>query len=523
MSARPGIRSTNRGEVDSMSHSTRRAGASLGGGLADLSYFVPERYAAYRPVVRDSLRFFLDRLPPQRLSEIRLAQLALPPAASAARRTVALLRQCPTLHKLGQVVARDARLPRDLRQRLQGLESGRPAESTVSEALAAVRAELGDRDEITVHTQALAEGSVAVVVPFDWRPRGSLESSRGVFKVLKTGVDELLAQELAVWSELGGYLGNRCAHYQIPEIDYRATFDSVCELLLSEVRLDREQANLARAGRFYADEPGVYVPGLLPFCTPRLTAMERVYGGKVTSGVDSPDSGRNRALRAARALVAKPFWSADPTSPVHGDPHAGNLFWTRDGRLALLDWSMTISLRKPVREQLVQVLIGALTLDEIRICHAVQALARKSPEESALRAVVASAVGAVRNGQFPGFEWTMGILDRAMLSARMGLEDDLVVFRKVLHTICGVLNDLAPNPGSGPVLDDVLLRTGADRFFREFGGRALAPFFARGFGSHLSNADLVGLWLMAPWVGAREWLEGWNEVMRGMLGGQPSA
>jgi ubiquinone biosynthesis protein len=457
-------------------------------------------------------------MPPQQRTNIQRAQLALPVDATMAHRAVTLLRQCPTLHKLGQVVARDRRLPWDLRKRLQELESGSPDAATVSEALAVVRAELGDRAEIKLRTQALAEGSVAVVIPFLWRPKRSKGSRRGVFKVLKTGVDETLAHELDVWSELGEYLDRRCAHYQIPRLDYRATFDNVRELLLSEVHLGQEQANLIRARRFYTGDPSVLVPELLPFCTPRLTAMERVDGDKVTFGGSSPEFGRERALKIAETLVARPFWSTESVPPVHGDPHAGNLFWTRDGRLALLDWSMTTSLEKSVRVQLVQVLIGAMTLDEPRICEALQVLAGTNPDETALRAVVSAAVGELRGGRFPGFEWTLRLLDQARFSARIALNEDLTVFRKALHSLDGVLNDLVPTGGSGPVFDMALLRTGAGRFFSEFAHRPGAPFFTRKFGSHVSNADLVALWMIAPqvWAGAcwGWWSKNFTEVFQ---------
>ena len=75
-------------------------------GLAQL---LPEAHAAYRPLLVDGLRFFLERLPPPRQARILTEQLRLPGHTSPARRLVTLLRQCPTLHKMGQVVARDQR------------------------------------------------------------------------------------------------------------------------------------------------------------------------------------------------------------------------------------------------------------------------------------------------------------------------------------------------------------------------------------------------------------------------------
>lgn len=36
--------------------------------------------------------------------------------------------------------------------------------------------------------------------------------------------------------------------------------------------------------------------------------------------------------------------------------------------------------------------------------------------------------------------------------------------------------------------------------------RVMAPFVSRRFDSHLSSADLVGLWISGSWVPARFWL-----------------
>lgn len=62
---------------------------------------MPEAHAAYRPLLMDGLRFFLERLSPSRQAAILAEQLRLPRATSPARRLAILFRRCPTLHKLG--------------------------------------------------------------------------------------------------------------------------------------------------------------------------------------------------------------------------------------------------------------------------------------------------------------------------------------------------------------------------------------------------------------------------------------
>src|ERR1043165_8875034 len=87
---------------------------------------LPEPYARYRPLVADGICFFLERLPAARLRLIFVEQGRMPTSATIPDRLFVLLRQLPTLHKLGQVVARDHRLSPSFRTRLQQLESMRP-------------------------------------------------------------------------------------------------------------------------------------------------------------------------------------------------------------------------------------------------------------------------------------------------------------------------------------------------------------------------------------------------------------
>ena len=478
----------------------------------DLARLVPPAYAAYRPLVTDALLCFLERLSPRRREAILAEQLGMPQVASLADRLVALMRQCPTLHKLGQVVARDRRLAPDLRARLQRLES-LPPPTAISDVLAIIRRELGAHGDLEVASQAVAEASVAVVVPFTWREPGSVRPRQGIFKVLKPGVEGCLAEELEIWPALGTFLEERCAHHGLPVLDYGDTLESVRRLLLNEVRLDLEQAHLAQAGEFYADSPAVLIPRLLPFCTPRMTAMDRVHGSKVTDA----DAAQGQRLRLAEtmveALVGKPFWSEAASAVFHADPHAGNLFVASDGQLAILDWSLVTRLGKAQREDVLQSMLGALTLDEARICGAIAALGRRPPDERALRAAVGDALRQVRRGVFPGFEWLMGLLDRLAASAILGFPEELVLFRKAVLSLSGVVADVSECCS----IDRVLIDAGLTQFLRELAGRALAPAGSRAFGSHVSNADLFGVWASWPVTAAKFWIGSWQDTLETLL------
>ena len=356
---------------------------------------------------------------------------------------------------------------------------------------------------------------MAVVMPFTWRGADVRESREGVFKLLKPGVEERLEEDLRILVSLGDFLDEDCLRYHLPELDYRGTFDTIRELLLHEIRLDEEQRHLAEAANAYASVPSVVVPGVLPFCSPRLTAMTRIHGEKIAG--DVPPKGcspRILARSAAEILVAQPMFSSHPAALFHGDPHAGNLLVTPDGRLGILDWSLAGRLRKRDRIELVQLILGALALDAGRTGLAVENLTQKTFDRTALKSVLHSSLRELRRGTAPGIAWLTRLLDDLVVRARARFDADLMLFRKSLFTLDGVLADLAEAEDAGrALLDEVLLTLFVQRLSAEWPERFRAQFHSRSFRTHLSTADLFSILWSAPATYAHWWNGTWSDLL----------
>lgn len=469
-----------------------------------LDALVPPAYEVYRPAIIDGLIFFLEHLGEDRALTILGEQALLPEDAGINERIVAIARHCPALHKLGQVLARDRRLSPDLRELLQGLES-MPSQLSTEEARALAEAELGPLAQhgIRIDAPPLAEASVAVVVPFEGSDAGG-QPLRGVLKLLKPGVEAALAEELETLQRIGALLDERCEAYRLPPIAYEETFRDVRALLAREVRLDQEQAHMRAARAAWAGMPDVVIPEVYGFSTPRVTAMQRIDGCKVTDAAAKLPRRARRRLGDAiiRALIARPLWAAagEELSLFHADPHAGNLFATADGRLAILDWSLVGALGKAERVALTQMVVGALTLDGRRIHAAIEALSQGRGDDDALQAIVATRVAQLGDGAWPGMSWLTGLLDDAALQARCRFDGDLLMFRKVLQTLEGVVADVSADCRP----DLVLIRTLVRALAAEWAQRSFTLPFSRHFATHLSNLDLTQLWASAPLIGQRQ-------------------
>jgi ubiquinone biosynthesis protein len=465
---------------------------------------VPASHAHYRAVVADALGFFLQQLPAGRRAAILQEQASLPAATTSIDRLVALCRQCPTLHKLGQVLARHRPLAPECRFALARLETHAPtaAADAVQDAIEReLRTAAGEG--LVVGASPLAEASVAVVVPCAWHCGGAAPR-QGVIKVLKPGIVARLEEDLAVWSQLGEFLEERTAHYGLPAIDYREIFAQVRDLLLAEVCFVREQENLAAAREAFASRPGVIVPEVWPFSTARLTVMDFLPGRKVTS-VEHLAAEERRTLCTAvvEHLLAGPFITTSPMAMFHGDPHAGNVLHDDAGRLGLIDWALAGRLDRRGCESLVQLVIGGASADRSRMAAALAASAAQVASTAGVLDVVDRAMQRLLRGAVPGPRWLCAVMDDAAASGAVRFSEDFLLLRKVMAVVDGVAGDIWPDCDIDAVVIAHLFRSLAG----EWPARAANPFSATPHGVPVATADLFAMAAEAPLAMGRWWME----------------
>ena len=478
-----------------------------------LAAVFPLEYGRFVRPIREGLAVFLEGLPAAAQVEIRSRQAELSPLASFSARLTCLARCCPTLHKLGQVLARDQRLAPELRQHLRGLESLAPTlpEAEIHQLL---ENELGPLQRHGIQLgPAIAEASVAVVVSFvDSHVVNGDGYHHGVLKMLKPGIEDRLELELHLLTRVGAHLDQQCHELRIPPMEYEDIFEQIRDKLRHEVQLYREQRHLCDAHAAFADEPRVQIPMLLErHCTARVTAMQRVTGGKVTDhALTGHDEKRRLAELVIRALVAHPIFSGSAQAMFHGDPHAGNLFLTDDRRLAILDWSLVGSLLESHRVAIVQLMMGAITLDAPQIACVLESLSEQTIQNRAsLANVVQKSLRELRHGTLPGLNWLIDLLDDAVHVAGLRPAADLLLFRKSLHTLEGVVADM----DDGVSLDDVLLPDFFAHMALEFPRRFITLPHAHSFVTRLSNLDLTHAVFSFPWAITRFWLGQNSELL----------
>jgi ubiquinone biosynthesis protein len=421
--------------------------------LLEIRLLIPDIYREWRPLLEDSIFFLISHLSAARLATKLMEQLELPRGTPTPFRLLALITRMPGLQKLGQVLARNRHLEPALRQALSQLENS-ISDVEFETIHGIIQQDLGTelrRIGAEVETSILSEATVSAVVRFRWED-GAAGTRHGVFKVLKPHIPSCFAEDMELFEELSEFLASQDQKYGLTIKYLPDTFREVRRLLEHEVNFAGEQKSLAEAARFYDSVPGVRVPRVIKsLCTRRITAMTEECGVKVT---EASVLSNQRAAQLVRALVTRPLFASDPVALFHADPHAGNLLYNDETQeLILLDWALVGHLTREQRRHMLMLTIMLAMQDPAGAAREITAL---SQDGSADTKEVLERIFSFLSTQplltLPRSLTAMQLMD-SLAKQGVRFPSSLLIFRKAIFTLDGVLNDV----GSAIDLDSFVL------------------------------------------------------------------
>ncbi len=432
--------------------------------MVPVELLVPEAYAKWRPLVRDSMMFVVSRLSPSRLAPKIVEQMDLPVDTPPETRLLRFIAKVPGLQKIGQMLARNQHLNARMRGALTELENG-IADINLGEVRTIILREVGSQLEtysVKLDSAILSEASVSAVVGFTWRNPESRRREAGVFKVLKPHIPGCYAEDMKILQQLAEFLARKYQADGVRLAGVARTLTEIRLLLEREVDFPGEQATLLNSLGRYRSLPGVRVPHLIrALSTPTVTALTREKGVKVTDAVVRPK--RLRALvaeRLAEALMAVPALTRGKDMVFHADPHAGNLLYDRRrGELVILDWALTGHLTLPQRRCVLMLVLMTMLRDADGMTRAIEGLRLPGPADDEQQAsIIRERVNRLLDGlpllRFPGPMHAMQVLDDVALNG-IRFPASLLMFRKAWFTLDGVLQDVS---NSSVEMDSVLAR-----------------------------------------------------------------
>ncbi|HZU73214.1 MAG TPA: AarF/ABC1/UbiB kinase family protein [Acidimicrobiales bacterium] len=158
-------------------------------------------------------------------------------------------------------------------------------------------------------------------------------------KVLRPGIERSSAADFVL---IGRLLDRFAAVRKAPRQPFRIILAGLREQLTEELDLRQEADYMRRFRRLFASAglDRIVVPGVLDgLSTRRVLTMEFVDGVAIDDLSAIEALGSDPVPLVEEAVRA--WWATVGIEGVfHGDVHAGNLMFTTDGRLAMIDWGI---------------------------------------------------------------------------------------------------------------------------------------------------------------------------------------
>lgn len=415
--------------------------------------FLPERYAPYQPVVREGMVFMMSAMPLSRLAPKIVDQLLLEDA-SFGKRLFALIKDMPTLQKLGQIICRSPGVDPAFKKELIDLEDNIHTVNyfQIRPSLFKEIDNNSTQQIVIPEKRILAEASVCAVVPAKVASGSKEKAIRAVLKIVKPKVKKDMAADLALLDQLMVFLDSHKGEWGLGDFNFSATLAQVGTILANEIDLQSEQKNIERAGRHFSDNKTVVVPRRLSVSTPHMTVMTRVEGEKITNvQYLSKKQRRKLAGALAKTCILRPIQDIREGGLFHGDPHAGNVAYTFEkGRLHLIfyDWGMLGHLNKLERFAMILLTLGLMSGSTNLVFYTADIitkgqLSNHPARRKAIKQVITEAIQMQGHGT-SGILSSIEYLFEKFTHEGVVFSADLMMYEKAMVTLRGVLSDVDP-------------------------------------------------------------------------------
>lgn len=175
-------------------------------------------------------------------------------------------------------------------------------------------------------------------------------------KVQRPGIRQRIATDLAALAEVAEFLDRRTKAGD--EYQFEKMLEDFRRSLVQELDYRQEAHNLKALGEHMQRFDRIVVPGVIDdYTTSRVLTMDFVHGQKITklsplARIES-DTGKlaDQLFEAyLEQILVKGFF--------HADPHPGNVFFTDDHRIALIDLGMVGRIAPRLQENLLKLLLA---------------------------------------------------------------------------------------------------------------------------------------------------------------------
>ncbi len=181
-------------------------------------------------------------------------------------------------------------------------------------------------------------------------------------KVQKPNIKETIFQDMEIMRHLASLLSHKLREFGID--DGIKIVDEFEKTIKKELDYTIEAQSLKRFSKNFQDHPLIKVPKLYEeLSSKKILTMEYIDGIKITdlkslenAGLDKKESAQKGFALICEQIFKHRFF--------HADPHPGNIFVLRDGRIAFLDFGMMGNIGHRDRENFVELIYYVVKNEE---------------------------------------------------------------------------------------------------------------------------------------------------------------
>lgn len=474
---------------------------------------VPEQYSAWRDIVHEAVVYFGSHLSITRLIPKFYEQVSLDEDTTLAKRLLTFVEQMPTLQKLGQVIARNRNLSPELREVLTQLENDIRdiSAETIKQKIEEELGETLNSCHVVLEELIHSEASVCALMRFHWYNSKTKQNEQGIFKVLKPHIKEYFEEEITLLQGFAKYLDEKKEHV-LNDVNLHDTFTEIATSLKEELNTVQEQANLYEAGQRYHSIAGVRIPQLIrELSNCNITAMSFEKGIKVTDKTNGTDR-KQLSKQIIETLIATPLFVHEEETLLHADPHAGNLYVNDQGELIVFDWALTGRLNREERGKIILLFLAVSLRDERLLFESIKSLSQEelnTDRIKKLKQTIRDFIRTLSMYSMPGVNEVLSLTDNVMLSG-VRFSSSMMLFRKVLLTLDGVLNDI----GETLAIESVVTQYVMQQLTHDMVNTNFWTGTRTHFQLPLSQSDTLSLMWSVQWYGLRTGLQNTEKLFK---------
>jgi ubiquinone biosynthesis protein len=269
----------------------------------------------------------------------------------------------PTYVKLGQILStRPDLIPVDFTQELSKLQDKVPPFS-FDAVKATIEKEFGKPLKdlfVFINEKPFASASIGQV------HSAKLENGEMVaVKVQRPGIKKIIEIDLEIMLHMATLVERNIKEMAL----YRPVkiVEEFARTLEREIDYTIEADSMERFARHFLDDPNVYIPKVYKdMSTDRVLTMELMEGIKVseTDKLDAAELDRKKITHRGADFYLKQVFVF---GFFHADPHPGNIFILPENIICLIDFGMTGSVNREIREDFVDLIDGVIHRHESKV------------------------------------------------------------------------------------------------------------------------------------------------------------